>query len=119
MDGVTFDAETRAAAAPTAEATWETVELRREIARARNEVATLGLPAPELETVNHSLDAAAREAAVTRPDRYEVGEHLQAATRVLKEAGALAGAGAGLFHSLSRATGLLGPAGLATVGAIL
>ena len=111
MDGVTFDVETQA--------TWETVELRREIARAREEVAGLGLSDPELRAVNVSLAAAAREAAVTRPDRYEVGEHLGAATRVLKEAGALVGAGAALFQSLLRATELLGPAGLATVGAAL
>jgi len=119
MDGVTFDAETRAAAAIPPEATWETVELRREIARAREEVARLGLSPPELETVNGWLDAAAREAAVTRPDRYGVGEHLEGATRVLKAEGALAGAGASLFQALRRATELLGPAGLATVGAAL
>jgi hypothetical protein len=119
MDGVTFDAETRAAASITAEATWETVELRREIARAREEVARLGLSPPELATVNASLDEAAREAAATRPDRYEVGEKLEAATRVLKEAGALVGPGAVLFQALRRATELLGPAGLATVGVAL
>jgi hypothetical protein len=38
---------------------------------------------------------------------------------VLKEGGALVGAGAALFQALRRATELLGPAGLATVGAIL
>ena len=126
MDGVTFDVETQAATAVTtsesgihAEATWETVELRRTIARAREEAASLSLSSRELETVNASLDAAAREAASTRPDRYEVGEHLGATARVLKGAGALAGAGAALFQELSRATELLGPAGPATVGAIL
>jgi hypothetical protein len=132
MDEVTFEIETQAAAAITniggdatieggiyAEATWETIELRRTIARAREEVAGLGLSPSELETVNGSLDAAAQEAAATRPDRYEVGEHLGAAARVLKEAGALVGAGAALFQALRRATELLGPAGLATVGAIL
>ena len=102
-----------------AEATWETIELRRTIARAREEVTRLGLSPSELETVNGSLDAAAQEAAATRPDRYEVGEHLGAAARVLKEGGALVGAGAALFQALRRATELLGPAGLATVGAIL
>ena len=102
-----------------AEATWETVELRRTIARAREEVARLGLSPSQLETVNGSLDAAAREATATRPDRYEVGEHLGAAAHVLKEAGALVGAGAALFQTLHRATELLGPAGLATIGAIL
>ena len=126
MDGVTIDVETQAGTAVTtsesgihAEATWETVELRRTIARAREEVARLRLSPPELEKVNTSLDAAAREAAATKPDRYEVGEHLGAAAHVLKDAGALAGAGAALFQALSRATELLGPAGLATVGAIL
>jgi hypothetical protein len=120
MDGVTLDAETQAAPAiMNAEATWETLELRRTIDRAREEVARLGLSRPELETVNGSLDAAAREAAATRPDRYEVGEHLGSAVRVLKDGGALAGAGAALFQVFCRATELLGPAGLATVGAIL
>jgi hypothetical protein len=132
MDEVTFLIETQAAAALTniggdatieggihAEATWETIELRRTITRAREEVARLALSPAELETVNSSLDAAAREAAATKPDRYEVGEHLGAAARVLKEGGALAGAGAALFQTLRRATELLGPAGLATVGAIL
>ena len=118
MDEVTFDVETQAAPA-IREATWETIELRRTIARAREEVDRLALSPPALETVNGSLDAAAREAAATRPDRYEVGEHLGAAARVLKEGGALAGAGAALFQTLCLATGLLGPAGLATVGAIL
>jgi hypothetical protein len=118
MDEVTFDVETQTAAG-IREATWETIELRRTIARAREEVARLGLSPTELETVNGSLDAAAREAATTRPDRYEVGEHLGAAARVLKDAGALDGAGAALFQALRRATEVLGPAGLATVGAIL
>jgi hypothetical protein len=118
MDKVTIDVTTQAAE-PIREATWETIELRRTIARAREEVARLALSPPELETVNGSLDAAAREAAATRPDRYEVGEHLGAAARVLKDAGALVGAGSALFQALLRATEVLGPAGLATVGAIL
>ena len=120
MDEVTFEIKTQAAAATThAEATWETLELRRTIARAREEVDRLALAPRALEMVNGSLDAAAREAAATRPDRYEVGEHLGAAARVLKEGGALAGAGAALFQALRRATELLGPAGLATLGAVL
>jgi hypothetical protein len=118
MDKVTFDVETQAVPA-IREATWETIELRRTIARAREEVDRLALSSPALETVSGSLDAAAREAAATRPDRYEVGEHLGAAARVLKEGGALAGAGAALVQVLRRATELLGPAGLATVGPIL
>ncbi len=126
MDGVTFDAETRAAAASTtseagayAEATWETIELRRTIARAQEEVARLNLSLPEPATVDSLLEAAAGEAAATRPDRYEVGERLEEAARALKEAGALAGAGAALFGELRRATELLGPAGLATVATAL
>ena len=59
MDEVTFDVEMQAAPA-IREATWETVELRRTIARAREEVDKLALSPPALETVNGSLDAAAR-----------------------------------------------------------
>jgi hypothetical protein len=102
-----------------ATATWETLELRRTIARTREEIAALALAPEALEAVNQSLDAASQEAAAERPDRYKVGEHLGAAARTLKEAGALVGAGAALFQTLRRATELLGPAGLATVGAIL
>ncbi len=42
-----------------ASATWETLELRRTIAQTREEVAGLRLSPPVLETVSHSLDAAA------------------------------------------------------------
>ena len=118
MDDVTFDVETQAAPA-ISEATWETVELRRTIVRTREEVAGLGLSPPLLETVSHSLDAAAQEAEATKPDRYKVGEHLGAAAHTLKEAGALVGAGTAVLQALRRATELLGPAGLATIAAAL
>jgi hypothetical protein len=112
MDRVTLETESRAAAANT---TWETLELRRTIARARKEVAALHLAPPVFETVNHSLEAATQEAATERPDRYEVGEHLGAAAHTLQEAGALVGAGMGVVQALCRAVELLGPAGLATI----
>jgi len=102
-----------------ATATWETVELRRTIVRTREEVAGLGLSPPLLETVSHSLDAAAQEAEATKPDRYKVGEHLGAAAHTLKEAGALVGAGTAVLQALRRAAELLGPAGLATIAAAL
>ncbi len=102
-----------------ATATWETLELRRTIARTREEVAGLALAPEALETVNQSLDAASEEAAAVKPDRYKVGEHLGAAARTLKEAGALVGAGTSVVQALCRAAQLLGPAGLATIATVL
>ena len=116
-DGVTFEIETRAAAAIT-NPTWETLELRRTISRTREEVAALPLAPPESEMVNRWLDAASQEAAAGKPDRYEVGERLAAAAHTLKEAGAL-GAGTGVVQALRRAVELLGPAGLATLAPVL
>lgn len=98
-----------------ATATWETLELRRTIARTREEIAGLALAPEALDTVNQSLDAASQEAAVDKPDRYKVGEHLAAAAHTLKEAGALVGAGTAVVQALRRAAQLLGPAGLATI----
>ena len=118
MEEVTYGIETRAAAA-FANPTWETVELRRTIARARAEVAALLLSPRVFETVNQSLEAATQEAAAERPDRYEVGEHLGAAAHTLKDAGALVGADKGVVQSLCRAVELLGPAGLATIAPAL
>jgi hypothetical protein len=131
MEEVTFDSETQAAAAiPNiggdavieggihASATWEVVELRRVIARTQEEVAALELPPPTLEAVNRSLDAAAREAAQPKPDKYDVAEHLGSAARTLNEAGALVGAGTTVLESLRRAAGLLGPVGAALIGAV-
>ena len=102
-----------------ATATWETLELRRTIARTREEVAGLALAPEALDTVNQSLDAASHEAAAGRPDRYKVGEHLTAAAHTLKEAGALVGAGTAVVQALRRAVVLLGPAGLATIATVL
>ena len=102
-----------------ADASWETLELRRTIELTREEVAGLGLPAQQLEAVNRSLDAATKEAAVEKPDRYTVAEHLAAAAHALKETGALVTAGTGVVKALRRATELLGPAGLATIATVL
>jgi hypothetical protein len=118
MDKVTFGIETRAAAA-FANPTWETLELRRTIARTCEEVAALLLSPPVFEKVNQSLEAATQEAAAERPDRYEVGEHLGAAAHTLKDAGALVGADTGVVQALRRAVELLGPAGLATIAPAL
>jgi hypothetical protein len=114
MDEVTY--ESKSAATPAfSDATWETVELRRTIARTQEAVARLDLRPSEYEAVNQSLDAASGEAAVQRPDRYTVGEHLEAAAHVLEQAGALDS----VADALRRATELLGPAGLATVATAL
>ena len=102
-----------------ATANWETLELRRTIERTRDEVAGLALAPEALDTVNQSLDAASKEAAADRPDRYKVGEHIGAAARTLKEAGALVDAGTGVLQALRRAVVLLGPAGLATIATAL
>ena len=131
MDEVTYDIETQAAAAITniggdavieggvhAYATWEVVELRRVIARTQEGAAALELPPPTREAVSQALDAAAREAAQTKPDKHDVAEHLGHATRTLKEAGALVGAGTAVLESLRRAAGLLGPVGAALIGTI-
>jgi hypothetical protein len=118
MNEVTHEIEIRAAAAIT-DPTWETLELRRTIARTREEVAALPLAPPEFERVNRWLDAASQEAAAEKPDRYEVGERLAAAAHTLKEAGAFAGAGTGVVQALRRAVELLGPAGLATIAPAL
>jgi propanediol dehydratase large subunit len=101
-----------------ASASWEVVELRRTIERAQEAVAGLTLPPPTLEMVNQALDAAAREAAQPKPDKHDVAEHLGEATRTLKEAGALVGAGTAVAEALRRAAGLLGPVGLALIGAV-
>ena len=101
-----------------ASAAWETLELRRAIARAQDEVGELALPQPVREKVSRSLEAAAEEAAKPKPDRHGVAEHLGAATRTLQEAGALADAGSSLVEALRRSVGLLGPIGLAVVGAL-
>jgi hypothetical protein len=117
MEEATFDIETRAAAqAPTV--SWETLELRRAIARARDGLGELGLPQAVHEDVNRSLEAAANEAAHPKPDRYDVAEHLAAATTTLREAGALVDAGTDVVGGLRRAVSLLGPIGLALVGAL-
>jgi hypothetical protein len=101
-----------------ATASWETLELRRAIARAREGLGELDLPQPVLEDVNRSLEAASNEAARPKPDRHDVAEHLAAATTTLREAGALVDAGSNVVHSLRRAVALLGPIGFALVGAL-
>jgi hypothetical protein len=126
MDEVTFDIETEAAEEITnighgsveASTSWETLELRRAIARARHGLGELALPQPVLDDVSRSLEAAANEAAQTKPDRHTVAEHLAAATTRLKEAGALADPGADVGSGLRRAVALLGPIGIALVGAV-
>jgi hypothetical protein len=131
MDEVTFDIETQPAAAITniggeavmhdgiqATATWETLELRRAIARARDGLGELALPRAVQEDVSRSLEAAANEAAQPKPDRHDVAEHLAAATATLKEADALVDAGSNVVGGLRRAVAMLGPIGLALVGAL-
>ena len=129
MDEVTFDIETQTAAASTniggdaviqggIQASWETLELRRAIARARDGLGELGLPQAVHEDVNRSLEAAANEAAHPKPNRHDVAEHLAAATNTLREANALVDAGGNVVGALRRAVSLLGPIGLALVGAL-
>lgn len=117
MEEATFEIRAQAAAQKAATATWETLELRRAIARARGGLDELELPQPVLEGVNRSLEAAANEAAQTKPNRYEVAEHLAAATNTLREADALVDGG-NVVGALRRAVSLLGPIGIALVGAL-
>jgi hypothetical protein len=117
MKEATFDIETRAATQATT-VSWETLELRRAIARARDGLGELGLPQAVHEDVNRSLEAAANEAAQPKPNRHDVAEHLAAATTTLREAGALVDAGTDVVGGLRRAVSLLGPIGLALVGAL-
>jgi hypothetical protein len=131
MDEVTFDTETQPAGAISkigggavvhggtqAAATWETLELRRAIARAREGLDELALPQPVHEDVHRSLEAAANEAAQAKPDRHDVAERLAAATNTLREADALVDAGSNVVDALRRAVALLGPIGVALVGAL-
>ena len=101
-----------------AEATWETLELRRTIARTREEVARL-VSRPRARESERVARRRRPRGGRERPDRYEVGERLAAAAHTLKEAGALAGAGTGVVQALRRAVELLGPAGLATIAPAL
>jgi hypothetical protein len=101
-----------------ATASWETLELRRAIAEARAGLGELDLPQPVLEDVNRALEAAANEAEQPKPDRHSVAEHLATAATTLTEAGALVDAGTTVVDSLRRAVSLLGPIGLALVGAL-
>ena len=110
VDEVTFDIETQAA--------WETLELRRAIARARDGLDELALPHAVHEDVHRSLEAAAKEAAQPKPNRHDVAEHLAAATATLKEADALVDAGSNVVVDLRRSVAMLGPIGLALVGAL-
>lgn len=99
-------------------ASWETLELRRAIARAQDGIAELALPPEVVETVNQALGAAATEAAQPKPDRHSVAEQLGTARRTLDEAGALLDSGTAVFGALRRAVALLGPVGLAVIGAL-
>ena len=101
-----------------ASASWETLELRRAIERARDGLGELGLPQAVQEGVSRSLEAAANEAAQPRPDRHGVAEHLAAAATTLREADALVDAGGEVVGALRRAVSLLGPIGVALVGAL-
>ena len=110
VDEVTFDIETQAA--------WETLELRRAIARAREGLDELALPHAVHEDVHRSLEAAAKEAAQPKPNRHDVAEHLAAATATLKEADGLVDADSNVVGGLRRAVAMLGPIGVALVGAL-
>jgi hypothetical protein len=101
-----------------ATASWETLELRRAIARARAGLGELALPQAVLEDVDRSLEAAANEAEQPKPDRHTVAEHLAVAATTLTEAGVLVDAGTTVVDSLRRAVSLLGPIGVALVGAL-
>ena len=118
MEEATFDIETETVPQKAATASWETLELRRAIARAQDGLGELVLPHAVHEDVRRSLEAAANEAALPRPNRHDVAEHLAAATATLREADALVGASNDIVGGLRRAVAMLGPIGLALVGAL-
>ena len=101
-----------------ASASWETLELRRAIARAHEGTAELSLGPGAREAVNKAFDVAAREAGQPKPDKHSVAEHLAIARRTLEDAGALVDSGNTVVDSLRRAASLLGPVGLAVIGAL-
>lgn len=93
------------------EATWSTVEVRRELARLQEELARVALPPDLRATAEAAVGAAAGEAGRPAPDRGRIAQLLGEATTVAGEAGALATAGTGLVESLRRTATILGPAG--------
>ena len=101
-----------------ASASWETLELRRTISSAQEGVAELALSPDVRAAVTQALDEAAREAALPKPDKHDVAQHLGAAARTLDQAGALVGAGTSVVEALRRAVTLLGPIGVAIIGAL-
>lgn len=93
------------------EATWSTLEVRRELARIQKELARVALPPDLRATAEAAVGAAAAEAGLPSPDPGRIAQLLGEATTVAGEAGALATAGTGLVESLRRAATVLGPAG--------
>lgn len=98
-----------------AHATFDQRELRVAIARARELVADMELPAEVRVPADRPLASAADEAAQEQPDKRRVGELLATAARTLTEAGTVATAGTALIETLRRAAILLGPVGHAAL----
>src|SRR5262249_3558175 len=80
-----------------ANASWEIHELRTSIARAQEQAAQLMLSRDESASLKAALDSAAAEAAKDEPDKHRLAELLGQAGRTVKEAGAVASAGAVLL----------------------
>lgn len=70
-----------------------------------------GLGSHEHEVVEDDLDQMARDLDTPHADKEDVRERLTRVTSILKEAGALAGAGAALVGPLSAVAQWLGPLG--------
>src|SRR5262249_43353583 len=92
-----------------ASASWEIHELRTSIARAQEQAAQLMLPQDRGASLKGTLDSAAAEAAKDEPDKQRLLELLGQAGRTVKEAGAVASAGATLIETLRHAATFLGP----------
>jgi hypothetical protein len=91
------------------------IDLRGAITRVQAEAATVPLEPAARATVDHTLNAAAAEAARPEPDRGRVAELLGTATRTLHAAGAFGAGAATLMESVRQAAAMLGPVGHAAI----
>jgi len=93
------------------EAVFGAVDPGRELRRLRVALAATELPAPARREADSAMADVETELAATRPDRGRIGARLGTAAAALRDAGALAAAGASLVEPLSRLAAWLGPAG--------
>jgi hypothetical protein len=93
------------------EATWNTADLRRELAQLGEEIRGVPLPAATRKAVNALLAAAEAEAGKTLPDRARIAQLVTKAALTLEDAGELLTAGTSLVEAFRRIATVLGPEG--------